>query len=194
MLAARGDLPALPRPTLQCRLRSAHRPWSVPAPITAAAPSSPVTAGGARRRRQVRRQTRAVVELMRRSEGLAGHFLFMEDDFLLCPHALRTLTYIISKAHAYFPGPTRTRHTRTDTRARRTPRARPVMLSRQVVCKHKRVWREAQLEKRSSWFLTPERGEEEGGGRCFGRGGVVAAGESETGTSQKVLGPSPAYL
>jgi len=52
---------------------------------------------------RVRRQTRAVVELMRRSEGLAGHFMFMEDDFLLCPHALRTLAYVTSKAHAYFP-------------------------------------------------------------------------------------------
>ena len=53
---------------------------------------------------QVRRQTRAVVALLRRSAGLGGHFLFMEDDFLLCPHALRTLAYLTSKAHAYFPG------------------------------------------------------------------------------------------
>ena len=42
--------------------------------------------------------------MLRVSEGLAEHFLFMEDDFLLCPHALRTLVYIIDKAHAYFPG------------------------------------------------------------------------------------------
>ena len=52
----------------------------------------------------MRRQTRAVVELLRRSQGLAGHFLFMEDDFVLCPHALRALAYVTSKAHAYFPG------------------------------------------------------------------------------------------
>ena len=55
-------------------------------------------------RPQVRRQSRAVTTMLRVSEGLAEHFLFMEDDFLLCPHALRTLVYIIDKAHAYFPG------------------------------------------------------------------------------------------
>jgi hypothetical protein len=42
--------------------------------------------------------------MMRASAGLAGHFLFMEDDFLLCPHALRALAYVTSKAHAYYPG------------------------------------------------------------------------------------------
>lgn len=52
----------------------------------------------------MRRQTRAVVALLRASEGLSSHFLFMEDDFLLCPHALRTLEYIITKAHAYYSG------------------------------------------------------------------------------------------
>ena len=55
-------------------------------------------------RGQVRRQARAVVELLRRSAGLAGHFLFMEDDFLLCPHGLQALAYATSKAHAYLPG------------------------------------------------------------------------------------------
>uniref|UniRef100_A0A7S0QR22 Uncharacterized protein n=1 Tax=Cryptomonas curvata TaxID=233186 RepID=A0A7S0QR22_9CRYP len=34
---------------------------------------------------------------------MAGHFLFMEDDFLVCPHALRALAYVTAKAHAYFP-------------------------------------------------------------------------------------------
>jgi hypothetical protein len=53
---------------------------------------------------QVRRQTRAVVALMRASAGLAEHFIFMEDDFLLCPHALRALAYVTAKAYAYFPG------------------------------------------------------------------------------------------
>jgi hypothetical protein len=41
---------------------------------------------------------------MRASAGLAGNFLFMEDDFLFCPHALRALAYVTNKAHAYFPG------------------------------------------------------------------------------------------
>jgi hypothetical protein len=52
----------------------------------------------------VRRQTRAVVALLRASRGIAGHFLFMEDDFVMCPNALQTLAYITSKVHAYFPG------------------------------------------------------------------------------------------
>ena len=41
---------------------------------------------------------------MRASAGLAGHFIFMEDDFLICPHALRALAYLTAKAYAYFPG------------------------------------------------------------------------------------------
>jgi len=53
---------------------------------------------------KVIRQTRAVVSLLRLSDGLSTHFMFMEDDFLICPNALRTLQYIISKAHAYYPG------------------------------------------------------------------------------------------
>ena len=44
---------------------------------------------------------------MRAAAGLAGHFIFMEDDFLLCPHALRSLAYVTAKAYAYFPGPSR---------------------------------------------------------------------------------------
>ena len=52
----------------------------------------------------VRRQTRAVVSLLRAAAGLASHFLFYEDDFILCPHGLRTLAYVTSKAHAYLPG------------------------------------------------------------------------------------------
>ena len=55
-------------------------------------------------RSSVRRQTRAVVALLRAAAGLAAHFLFMEDDFILCPHGLRTLAYVTSKAHAYLPG------------------------------------------------------------------------------------------
>jgi hypothetical protein len=49
-----------------------------------------------------------VVALLRAAAGLGGHFMFMEDDFLLCPHALRALAYVTSKAHAYLPGSART--------------------------------------------------------------------------------------
>ena len=62
---------------------------------------------------RVQRQTRAVVALLRAAAGLGGHFMFMEDDFLLCPHALRALAYVTSKAHAYLPGPTHPPHTET---------------------------------------------------------------------------------
>lgn len=50
---------------------------------------------------KVRRQTRAAIAMLRASAGLAGHFVFMEDDFILCPHALYAMQYIISKAYAY---------------------------------------------------------------------------------------------
>ena len=50
---------------------------------------------------KVRRQTRAAIAMLRASAGLANYFMFMEDDFVLCPHALYALQYIISKAHAY---------------------------------------------------------------------------------------------
>jgi hypothetical protein len=52
----------------------------------------------------VRRQTRAVAALLRAAAGRAAHFMFMEDDFVLCHHALRTLAYVTAKAHAYLPG------------------------------------------------------------------------------------------
>jgi hypothetical protein len=51
----------------------------------------------------VRRQTRAAIAMLRASAGLASHFIFMEDDFILCPHALYATQYIISKAYAYNP-------------------------------------------------------------------------------------------
>ena len=53
----------------------------------------------------MRRQTRAVVALLRASAGRAHHFVFMEDDFILCPHAIRAMSYLTTKALAYFPGP-----------------------------------------------------------------------------------------
>jgi hypothetical protein len=46
---------------------------------------------------KVRRQTRAVVALLREASGTASHFVFAEDDFMLCPHALRAMQYLISK-------------------------------------------------------------------------------------------------
>jgi hypothetical protein len=52
----------------------------------------------------VRRQTRAVAALLQASKGLSSNYLFMEDDFVVCPHAIRTLEYIISKADAYYQG------------------------------------------------------------------------------------------
>ena len=52
---------------------------------------------------KVRIQTRAAVAMLRASAGLASHFLFMEDDFVLCPNALHALEYIIAKVYAYRP-------------------------------------------------------------------------------------------
>lgn len=51
----------------------------------------------------VRVQTRAVISLLREASGTAANFIFMEDDFLLCPHGLRLLHYLIAKVHAYMP-------------------------------------------------------------------------------------------
>jgi hypothetical protein len=51
----------------------------------------------------VRRQTRAVISTLRASAGQGRYFLFMEDDFVVCPHALRAMSYITNKANAYYP-------------------------------------------------------------------------------------------
>ena len=64
----------------------------------------PPPAGPERVPQPVRRQTRAVAALLRAAAGRAAHFMFMEDDFVLCHHALRTLAYVTAKAHAYLPG------------------------------------------------------------------------------------------
>lgn len=46
---------------------------------------------------RVRRQTRAVVALLREASGTSSHFVFAEDDFVLCPHAIRAMHYLTSK-------------------------------------------------------------------------------------------------
>ncbi len=52
---------------------------------------------------RVRKQTRDVVSLLRAVNGKSHYYLFMEDDFAVCPHTLNILSYIISKAAVIHP-------------------------------------------------------------------------------------------
>lgn len=46
---------------------------------------------------RVRRQTRDVADVFEAAAGLGRYGMTMEDDFRLCPHALRALLYLIDK-------------------------------------------------------------------------------------------------
>ncbi|CAM9707241.1 unnamed protein product, partial [Ectocarpus fasciculatus] len=52
---------------------------------------------------KVRKQTRDLVYLLRAAAGLADHYLFMEDDMLLCPGGAAAIGRMVSKAHSYHP-------------------------------------------------------------------------------------------
>ncbi|GAB4821608.1 hypothetical protein N2152v2_008654, partial [Parachlorella kessleri] len=47
---------------------------------------------------QVRKQTCDVISLLRHAAPLSSYYLFMEDDFQVCPYALRALQYALTKA------------------------------------------------------------------------------------------------
>ena len=51
----------------------------------------------------MRKQTCDLVTLMGEAAPLGAHYLFMEDDFVACPHLLRTLAYAAAKADALEP-------------------------------------------------------------------------------------------
>lgn len=48
---------------------------------------------------QVRKQTRDLVHLLRAAAGRADHYLFMEDDMLLCRGGAAAIGRMLSKAH-----------------------------------------------------------------------------------------------
>jgi len=48
---------------------------------------------------KVRQQTMDVTTLLKEAKGKAHHYLFMEDDFELCPNAMQALLYLIGKAY-----------------------------------------------------------------------------------------------
>lgn len=52
---------------------------------------------------KVRQQTRDVVAMLKKAKDMAAHVLIAEDDFVLCPHALRALHYYLDKANRYNP-------------------------------------------------------------------------------------------
>jgi hypothetical protein len=52
---------------------------------------------------RVRKQTRDLVALLRRAKGLGQHYLFLEDDMLLCPHALLAFQYLLRRASVVHP-------------------------------------------------------------------------------------------
>jgi len=53
---------------------------------------------------QVRQQTCDLINLMKWSLGKSFHYMFMEDDFVVCPGTIKTLVYAIKKVRR---GPTR---------------------------------------------------------------------------------------
>ena len=55
-------------------------------------------AWGRAARTQVRQQTLDVVSVLRQAEAFKmRYYMFMEDDFRLCPHALTAISYAVRK-------------------------------------------------------------------------------------------------
>ena len=52
---------------------------------------------------KVRKQTRDIVSVIRKSIGIAEYYLFLEDDMQLCPNGFETVVHILNKANAYHP-------------------------------------------------------------------------------------------
>ncbi|CAK0787359.1 hypothetical protein CVIRNUC_010579 [Coccomyxa viridis] len=50
--------------------------------------------------REVRRQTCDLITLLEMAEPLSHYYLFMEDDFRVCPYAIRIMDYIVRKLNA----------------------------------------------------------------------------------------------
>jgi hypothetical protein len=52
---------------------------------------------------RVRKQTRDLAQVVRLSTHRGGHYLFLEDDMLLCGQGLLSLQYAVTKAQRYHP-------------------------------------------------------------------------------------------
>jgi hypothetical protein len=50
---------------------------------------------------RVRKQTRNIVSVMRRSEGKGKYYLFLEDDMQFCPSGLLAIQYLLDKSSRY---------------------------------------------------------------------------------------------
>ena len=52
---------------------------------------------------RVRKQTRDIVTVMKKSINLGKYYLFLEDDMRFCPSGLLAIQYLLSKASLYHP-------------------------------------------------------------------------------------------
>jgi len=52
---------------------------------------------------KVRKQTRSIAEVLKRAQGRAKYYMFLEDDMVLCPHGFNSIHYLLSKASKYSP-------------------------------------------------------------------------------------------
>jgi hypothetical protein len=52
---------------------------------------------------RVRKQTRNIVSVMRRSEGKGRYYLFLEDDMQFCQYGMLAIQYLLSKSDRYHP-------------------------------------------------------------------------------------------
>lgn len=52
---------------------------------------------------RVRKQTRSIAQVLKRSKGLGKFYMFLEDDMLLCPNGFHSIQYMLSKASRYSP-------------------------------------------------------------------------------------------
>ena len=52
---------------------------------------------------RVRKQTRNIVSIMRKSEGKGKYYLFLEDDMKFCPSGILAIQYLLNKSSRYHP-------------------------------------------------------------------------------------------
>jgi N-Acetylglucosaminyltransferase-IV (GnT-IV) conserved region len=52
---------------------------------------------------RVRKQTRNIVSIIRKSEGKGKYYLFLEDDMRFCPSGLLAVQYLLDKSSRYHP-------------------------------------------------------------------------------------------
>jgi len=50
---------------------------------------------------KVRRQTRNIASVLRAAANRGRYFLFLEDDMLMCPNAIRAIVYLLDRATSY---------------------------------------------------------------------------------------------